>query len=68
METGWPNSGCECYGEACASQDNQATAISSILGTLGHKAVLLSAFDEGWKAPGPYCVEQHWGCLDSVPS
>jgi len=58
-ESGWPSAG-DPNGAAVASPANQATAKSSILSSMGNKCVLFSAFDDAWKAPGQYDVEQHW--------
>jgi exo-beta-1,3-glucanase (GH17 family) len=32
---------------------------------MGNKCVLFSAFDDSWKAPGSYGVEQYWVFLSS---
>lgn len=58
-ETGWPSAG-NANGAAIPSKANQATAKAGILSSMGNKCVLFSAFDDAWKAPGEYDVEQHW--------
>jgi exo-beta-1,3-glucanase (GH17 family) len=58
-ESGWPSAG-DSNGAAVASPGNQATAKSSILSTMSNKCVLFSAFDDAWKAPGQYGIEQYW--------
>jgi exo-beta-1,3-glucanase (GH17 family) len=60
-ETGWPSSG-NSNGAAIASPANQATAKSSILSAMGNKCIMFSAFNDPWKAPGEYDVEQYWVC------
>jgi hypothetical protein len=61
-ESGWPSSG-GSNGLAIPSKSNQAVAKASILSSLGNKCVLFSAFDDSWKSPGTYGVEQHWVCI-----
>ena len=58
-ESGWPSAG-GSNGAAVPSKPNQRTAKAAILSSLKNKCVLFSAFDDGWKAPGQYGVEQHW--------
>jgi exo-beta-1,3-glucanase (GH17 family) len=67
LESGWPSSG-NSNGAAVASKSNQATAKSSILSAMNNKCVLFSAFDDSWKAPGSYGVEQYWVLFPSDPS
>lgn len=66
-ETGWPSSGAT-KGKAVCSPEDQSTAISSITGALGQGYVLLSAFDDWWKNPGPDGVEQMFGLMGTAPS
>lgn len=61
MESGWPSAG-KCNGVACPSPQNQAVAIKGISSAVGAKVVFFSYEDEGWKQPGAFGVEQHWGC------
>ena len=61
-ESGWPSSG-SSNGQAVASKANQAVAKASILSSMGNKCILFSAFDDSWKSPGTYGVEQHWVCI-----
>jgi exo-beta-1,3-glucanase (GH17 family) len=58
-ETGWPSAG-DPNGDAVPSKANQLIAKNSLLSALGNKVVLFSAFDDLWKNPGPYDVEQNW--------
>ena len=64
METGWPSAG-SCNGVACPGAQEQATAIKGIQSTVGAQVVFFSFENDGWKEPGQYGVEQHWGCADS---
>ncbi|KAG8630054.1 hypothetical protein KVT40_001673 [Elsinoe batatas] len=66
-ETGWPSSGAT-KGKAVCSPEDQSKAISSITGALGQGYVLLAAFDDWWKNPGPDGVEQMFGLMGTAPS
>ncbi|KAG7662289.1 MP65 [[Candida] subhashii] len=59
-ETGWPSQG-DANGVAVPSEQNQQAAISSIKSTCGNDAILFTAFNDLWKAPGPFNAEQWWG-------
>ncbi|KAH3670882.1 hypothetical protein OGAPHI_000593 [Ogataea philodendri] len=59
-ESGWPHSG-DSFGVAVPSSENQATAIKSLKSSVGNDVILFNAFDDLWKAPGSYNVEQFWG-------
>ena len=48
-ETGWPSKG------------DQQAAISSIKSSCGASAILFTAFNDLWKADGPYNAEKYWG-------
>lgn len=62
-ETGYPSSG-NVNGLNVPSPANQAVAIKSILEALNYKGVLFTCFNDLWKAPGPYNVEQAFGALN----
>ncbi|ODV83164.1 glycoside hydrolase family 17 protein [[Candida] arabinofermentans NRRL YB-2248] len=61
-ESGWPTKG-DTYGVAVPSEANQATAISSIESSCGDSTILFTAFNDLWKSPGDYGVEQYWGIV-----
>ncbi|KAI1431456.1 glycoside hydrolase family 17 protein [Xylaria sp. CBS 124048] len=62
METGWPSDGL-ALGLAIPGISQQATAIQSIVGAVGDKAVLFSLTSDAWKSGSTECqCEQHWGC------
>jgi len=63
MESGWPTAG-NCNGLACPSPENQATALKAIQATSGANVIFFSFEDDAWKEPGPFDVEQHWGCVN----
>ncbi|KAI3404477.1 MP65 [Candida oxycetoniae] len=64
-ETGWPSRG-ESNGAAVPSLKNQQSAISSIKSTCGNSAILFTAFNDLWKADGPFNAEKYWGFLSSA--
>jgi exo-beta-1,3-glucanase (GH17 family) len=59
-ETGYPSQG-DVNGNNVPSPDNQMTAVYSILEALDGDVTLLTTFDDFWKEPGPYGVEQYFG-------
>ncbi|EPE09424.1 glycoside hydrolase family 17 protein [Ophiostoma piceae UAMH 11346] len=61
LETGWPSS-CVANGVATCSEDDQATAISSLKSELGGSVVFFSYSNDDWKDNGSCECEQHWGC------
>ncbi|KAI5960052.1 MP65 [Candida pseudojiufengensis] len=63
-ETGWPSRG-DSNGVAIPSKQNQNNAISSIKSTCGSSAILFTAFNDLWKADGPYNAEKYWGFLSN---
>jgi exo-beta-1,3-glucanase (GH17 family) len=62
-ETGYPSAG-NTNGKAVPTKDNQATAIKSILSATNNNCVLFTLYDDKWKTPGPYNVEQYFGFID----
>jgi exo-beta-1,3-glucanase (GH17 family) len=64
LETGWPHSG-NANGKAVPGPSEQAIAIKSIAEEVGSKSVFFSYFDDLWKEPGQFGVEQYWGCFDT---
>lgn len=59
-ESGWPSQG-DTLGKAVPSKANQQAAINSIKESCGSDTYLFSAFNDLWKANGPYNVEKYWG-------
>lgn len=59
-ETGWPTKG-QNYGSCVPSQSNQVAALKSIVGSLGSQVLAFTMYNDYWKSPGPYGVEQYWG-------
>ncbi|KAK2745896.1 hypothetical protein FQN57_003509 [Myotisia sp. PD_48] len=64
LETGWPNAG-NANSKAVPGQSQQAQALASLVKEVGSKSVFFSFSDDAWKQPGPYNVEQHWGCIQN---
>lgn len=64
-ETGWPTQG-DNYGSCVPGTSEQLSAIKSIVEANGVADVTLmfTTYDDYWKSPGPYGVEQHWGIFD----
>lgn len=60
LETGWPSQG-NPNGVSVPSPANQLTALVSISETCGGKSVVLSFFDDLWKAPGSCGCETSFG-------
>lgn len=61
LETGWPSAG-NSNGIAIPGIDAQKIAITGIMTAVGSKAGVFSFENDKWKNPGPYGVEQSWGC------
>ena len=59
-ETGYPFSG-SSNGLNVPSYENQQIAIQSILEELNGEVTILSYFNDLWKNPGPYGIEQSFG-------
>lgn len=61
-ETGYPSAG-DQYGSNIPSAANQKIAIGQIL-ELDVEVTILSTFNDYWKNPGPYGIEQSFGVID----
>lgn len=59
-ESGWPTQG-NSNGAAVPSKSNQQSAVSALQASVGTSCIAFSAFNEYWKDPGSYGVEQYWG-------
>ncbi|KAF1997640.1 glycoside hydrolase family 17 protein [Amniculicola lignicola CBS 123094] len=64
-EIGWPTEGMS-NGNAKPGYGEQKTAIKSIIKEVGTEACLFSFQDDGWKAPGAFGVEQHFGIMNAL--
>lgn len=62
-ETGYPSAG-NTNGNNVPSKANQAIAIGNIMAALNNGGVMFTTYDDKWKSPGPYNVEQHFGIID----
>lgn len=56
IESGWPAEG-QTLGSAVPSSRNQYIAVGSIISALNGAVVVFEGFNDYWKAPGPYGVE-----------
>ncbi|AOA62028.1 Putative glucanase [Komagataella phaffii CBS 7435] len=63
IETGYPSQGAT-NGKNVPSKENQKTAIFSIFEVVGTDVTILSTYDDLWKDPGPYGIEQFFGAID----
>lgn len=61
-ETGYPSQGNQ-NGNNQPSLANQYAAVKLIVESTGGDVTILSTFDDFWKTPGSYGVEQSFGCL-----
>lgn len=59
-ESGWPTFG-NTVGQAVPSVQNQLLSIQSLGDTMGSLVIMFTMYNDYWKAPGPWNVEQHWG-------
>lgn len=59
-ETGWPTKG-TTYGSCVPSISNQLSAIKSIMSKLSSQVFMFTMYNDYWKDPGTYNVEQNWG-------
>lgn len=63
-ESGWPSQG-QTYGVAVPSKQNQKAAVESIIKSCGSDTYLFTAYNDLWKADGPYGVEKYFGVLSN---
>lgn len=61
-ETGYPSKGIK-NGNNVPSLSNQYAAIKSIIDATDGDCTILSSFDDYWKNPGPYGIEQSFGVI-----
>lgn len=61
-ETGYPSQG-DTNGNNVPSVENQYIAIQSIIEYTGGDVTILTTYDDFWKEPGPYGIEQYFGTI-----
>lgn len=61
-ETGYPSQG-DTNGNNVPSAENQYLAIKSIIESTGSDVTILTTFDDFWKDPGQYGIEQYFGTI-----
>ncbi|SCW01037.1 LAFE_0D03686g1_1 [Lachancea fermentati] len=64
-ETGYPSSGVQNGGNI-PSPENQVIAVQDILDETGEQVTILSTFNDYWKQPGTYGIEQYFGIGDDL--
>lgn len=62
LECGWPSAG-TCNGLACPGEQEQKTAVASIISSCGGRAAIFSYTNDLWKQPGGFGCEQSWGSI-----
>lgn len=62
-ETGYPSKG-NTNGKNVPSSENQDIAIKSILDHTGGDVTILTTYNDFWKHPGPYGIEQWFGTIN----
>lgn len=62
-ETGYPSQG-NTNGQNVPSAANQQIAIKSILDLSGGDVTILTTYNDFWKQPGPYGIEQFFGAIN----
>ena len=65
-ETGYPSSGIQNGGNI-PSTANQITAVQNILNEMDLDVTILSTYNDYWKSPGDYGIEQSFGVIDYFP-
>lgn len=66
-ESGWPTFG-NTVGLAIPSIQNQLLSIKSLGQTMGDQIIMFTMYNDYWKAPGDWNVEQHWGIFGDPSS
>lgn len=61
-ETGYPSQG-DTNGNNVPSAENQYIAIKSIIDSTGGDVTILTTYNDFWKEPGPYGIEQYFGTI-----
>lgn len=59
-ESGWPSYG-NTVGLAVPSLQNQFDAIQNLGNVMGLQVIMFTMYNDYWKDPGSWNVEQHWG-------
>lgn len=63
-ETGWPTQGSTYGTEGVPGTTEQLAAIKSIAETVADSVIFFTTYNDLWKSPGEYGVEQYWGLFD----
>ncbi|KAL6451263.1 SCW11 Probable family 17 glucosidase SCW11 [Candida maltosa Xu316] len=62
-ETGYPSQG-STLGLNVPTPENQQIAIASIIKETGGDCTILTTYNDFWKDPGPYGIEQYFGVIN----
>lgn len=60
-ETGWPSRGNTFGTLGVPGLGEQLACVKSIAETVANKVIFFTMYNDFWKTPGPYGVEQYWG-------
>ena len=63
-ETGWPTQGSTYGSQGIPGTSQQLAAVKSIAEAVGEDVIFFTTFNDPWKQPGAYGVEQYWGLFD----
>lgn len=66
VETGYPNGGSN-NGYQVPTRKNQAIALTQIFNALQGNVIMFTMYDEYWKQPGSFGVEQRFGIFHLLP-
>ncbi|VVT51378.1 uncharacterized protein SAPINGB_P003076 [Magnusiomyces paraingens] len=66
VETGYPSGG-NVHGNQAPSPHGQAVAITQIYNVLKGDVVMFTMYDDYWKSPGPFNIEQKFGMFWLLP-
>ncbi|ODV86723.1 glycoside hydrolase family 17 protein [[Candida] arabinofermentans NRRL YB-2248] len=66
-ETGWRTQGDTFGTYGVPSVANQVAAMQSIGETVGSQVIMFTPYNDYWKDPGDFGVEQYWGYLGDDP-
>lgn len=66
-ETGYPSAGIQNGGNN-PSIENQIKAVQNILNEMNQDVTVLSTYNDYWKDPGSYGIEQSFGIIQLLPS
>lgn len=63
-ETGWPTQGSTYGSLGVPGKSEQLASIKSIAESVPDNVIFFTTYNDYWKSPGDYGVEQYWGIFD----